>query len=106
MIMNDNGNNDETDQEQMRFFAHLVYQLQMTSSKSNIDKNTFIFTVHEEEEVHIHIHTYIHIHIHTYIYVCISNVCNNTYTIFLVVHRPSSILMVIKLSPVPSVMSK
>ena len=101
--MNDNGNNDETDQEQMRFFAHLVYQLQMTSSKSNINKNTFIFTVHEEEEVliiHIHTHTY------TYIYVCISNVCNNTYTVFLIVHRPSFILMVIKLSPLPSVMSK
>ena len=64
MIMNDNGNNDETDQEQMRVFAHLVYQLQMTSSKSNIDKNTFIFTVHEEEEVPIiQIHTYIHVYV-------------------------------------------
>jgi len=52
MIMNDNGNNDKTDQEQMRFFAHLVYQLQMTSSKSNIDKNTFIFTVRSTYHTH------------------------------------------------------
>ena len=37
MIMNDNGNNNETDQEQMRFFAYLVYQLQMAPSLSTTD---------------------------------------------------------------------
>ena len=85
MIINDNGNNDETDQEQMRFFAHLVYQLQMTSSKSNTDKNTFIFTVHEEEVpiIHIHIHTYIYM----YVYQMFATTLIQSFSLF-IVHRP------------------